>query len=547
MQYGTRIGEKELKNAAYWADAVADRLMEKYPNGKKFVCAAGISPSGPVHFGNFREIITAYAVVDSLERKGKKAELIFSWDNYDRFRKVPKGLDSSYEEYIGTPLSKVPSPDGNPNRTYAETYQKEFETAMESFNIPVIYKNQTKLYESGTYTEHIKTAMRKRGEIADILLSHMTDKGKELKNIDGEEYRKNYYPISVYSKYTGKDVTKILSYDGETKVTYRCLITKKEEEIDFTRTHRVKLNWKIDWAMRWKKEEVCFEPAGSDHAAPGSSYDTSAEIAKKIFDTEPPVFTEFGFVGLRGLGTKMSGSAGKTVTPKTLLDIYEPTLLLWMYLRRLPKQTFSLAFDTEVYRQYDELDKALRGHHQDDAEKRVTEILKKTHPDSMYTNPIPFRQLVGLGQIVRWDKGKLQTLLKASGQSFDEESISNRMLKAHAWVTKYNTDAEIKLRTEPNMEYWKTMDEENKKYILCLREFIKETGTDDIRKTEEFLYNLPKEHHTEEKELKQAQRTLFKNIYQLLINKETGPRLATFLHAIPKETILNLLPHEDIH
>ena len=663
MQYGTRIEEKELKNAAYWADAIADRLIEKYPDRKEFVCAAGISPSGPIHFGNFREIITAYAVADALIRKGKKAELIFSWDNYDRFRKVPKGLDSSYEEYIGTPLSQIPSPDGNLNRTYAETYQKEFETAMESFNIPVTYKNQTELYESGTYTGHIQTAMQKREEIADILLSHMTDKGKELKNIDEKEYRKNYYPIAAYSKFTGKDVTEILSYDGESKIKYRCLITKKEEEIDFTQTHTVKLNWKIDWAMRWKYEDVRFEPAGSDHAAPGGSYDTSAEIAKKIFDTEPPVFTEFGFVGLRGLGTKMSGSAGKTVTPKTLLDIYEPTLLLWMYLRRLPKQTFSLAFDTEVYRQYDELDKALRGHHQDDAEKRVTEILKKTHPDSMYTNPIPFRQLVGLGQIVQWDKEKLQNLLKASGQSFDEESISNRLPKAHTWVTKYNTDAEIKLRTEPNTEYWKTIDEKNKKYIQFLFKFIQENRdddikkiddikeiTDDIKKTEEFLYNLPKVFNisdktnntelqemkkiisfkdsndfkivykktdnkkldfyikdvfkeiyyikgdknnffnfkdskdfleekvqnmddkefkklqwtifkninknyqkdiskeisdmNEEKELKKIQKDLFKHTYKLLIDKDTGPRLATFLHAIPKETILHLLPDD---
>ena len=53
----------------------------------------------------------------------------------------------------------------------------------------------------------------------------------------------------------------------------------------------------------------------------------------------------------------MSGSKGMAITPKNLLSIYEPALLLWMYLRRLPSQTFSLAFDTEVYRQYDELDR----------------------------------------------------------------------------------------------------------------------------------------------------------------------------------------------
>ena len=545
-----RIGEKELTKAPYWADAVADYLIRVNPGKKKFVCAAGISPSGSVHFGNFREIATTFAVVSALQDKGKQSELIFSWDNFDRFRKVPAGIPASYEEHIGKALSSVPSPD-NPDDSYAEIYEKEFQSAMEKFNIPITYKNQTALYTAGTYDEHIITAMRKRKDIADILLSFMTDKGKELKGISDQKYRDSYYPISVYSRFTHKDATDILSYDGHSTISYRCRITGKEEKIDFTREHIVKLSWKVDWAMRWMYEDVCFEPAGSDHAAPGGSYDTSSKIAKEIFGFEPPVFTEFGFVGLRGLGTKMSGSSGKNITPFTLFAIYEPALLLWMYFRRLPKQTFSLAFDTEVYRQYDEMDQVMhipepnfftrlfRKNTDTTSEKQVVATLKKLYP-TIYTNPISFRQLVGLGQIVQWDEEKLCRLLAASGQSVDRRSVSARLPRARVWVTEYNTDALITLRTEPNTTAWVAMDEENKEYTRQLREYVREHGTADIQRTEEFLYSLPKAKHTEEKSLKKAQRELFKCVYQLLIGADTGPRLSTFLWSISAKQLLHL-------
>lgn len=71
------------------------------------MCASGISPSGSVHIGNFREIITTYFVVRALQKLGKNTRFIFSWDDFDRFRKVPKNIDSSYEKYIGMPYSEI--------------------------------------------------------------------------------------------------------------------------------------------------------------------------------------------------------------------------------------------------------------------------------------------------------------------------------------------------------------------------------------------------------------------------------------------------------
>ena len=467
QRHGTRIGVKEFGQSQHWAYSIADYLIEREPTREEFVCASGITPSGRVHFGNFREVITTYAVVLALQARGKQARFVYSWDNFDRFRKVPAGIDESYQEHIGKPLSEIPSPTQK-NTSYAQEYQNEFEKALSYLNIKAEYRNQATLYPSGTYDEYIFEALRKRKEIADILLSYMTEKGKSDKGIVDTEYRESYYPISLYSRFTGKDATEILSYDGKTTVRYRCKITKKEEEVDLSKDRIAKLGWKVDWAMRWKHEQVCFEPGGGDHAAPDGSYTVSSEIAKKIFDYEPPVFTEYGFVGIQGLGTKMSSSSGKNITPGDLLSIYETPLLAWMYLRRLPSQTFSLAFDTEVYRQYDEIDRVLHTKSAptaDTIEQQTIEMLTTLYPNDIYTNPIPFRQITGLAQVVQWDEQKILEVIGALSAEFDSPSVISRMRKAKAWIEKYNNDEMIVVRDTPNTDEWQSIDEENKTYI----------------------------------------------------------------------------------
>ena len=57
----------------HWSDRIADKVIKRNPNKEEYVCAAGISPSGSIHIGNFRDIATALFVCQALERKGKKA------------------------------------------------------------------------------------------------------------------------------------------------------------------------------------------------------------------------------------------------------------------------------------------------------------------------------------------------------------------------------------------------------------------------------------------------------------------------------------------
>ena len=502
----------------HWADALADAVIAQKRGESLYTCAAGISPSGPVHFGNFRDIITAHAVVEALQKKGKNARTLFSWDNFDRLRKVPAGVSESFSEHIGKPLSKVPDPLGE-LPSYAARFEAPFVEALATLGIPIEYRDETALYEAGTYDSQIFLALQKREAIADILLSFMTEKGKGEKGIVPEKYRTEYYPISLYSRFTGKDNTKILSYDGGTKVTYYCADSKNTEEVDLAKDHIAKLAWKIDWPMRWKHEGVSFEPGGHDHASPGGSYDVASVIAEKIFSYDPPVFAEYKFVGIQGLGAKMSGSKGNAVTPLELLEIYEPELLKWMYLRKSPDQSFSLAFDSEIYRQYDEYD------------------LDVSAPAGKHA--IPFRQAVGFGQIVGWQEDKLAELLAGMSLSYDRESIKTRTPRARTWLNTHNPAERIELLEHSNDSYAQQLSKDSRARIVKLKNALSSEGRESIADLEALVYEIPKEGLVGE--LKVAQRNFFKDVYNLLIGKDTGPRLGTFLWAANRERVMHLL------
>ncbi|HLG25602.1 MAG TPA: lysine--tRNA ligase [Candidatus Gracilibacteria bacterium] len=533
----------EILNAPdqHWGYSVADEVIRLFPAEEVYTCAAGISPSGIVHFGNFRDVMTSFAVLKGLAAKGKKVRFVFSWDDFDRFRKVPADVDPSFAKYIGMPLTAVPDPtDEYPS--YAKKYEEEFVRSMKSLHIEMDYLYQTQEYTSGRYDEPMFDALRRREEIAETLLSFMSEKGKAAKNIDPDEYKKNYYPVSVYSRFSGKDSTEILSYDGGSKITYKCLETGKSEEVDLAKEHIAKLAWKIDWPMRWNMEHVIFEPGGHDHASPGGSYDTSSVIAQKIFNREPPVFAGYQFIGIQGLNGKMSGSKGNAISPADLLEIYEPQLLRWLYLRKTPEQKFDLAFDSEINRQYEEMDREVELLKKGElpADRSVALDLSFQDVADMPVNPIPFRQAVALGQIVQWQKEKVMELLEGLNLAFDSGSVATRLLKAKAWLETYNPEQVIRLRADVNREYASAMEEQDAGYVRKLREKLS-GEISSIGELEILVYGIPKDPALTPKENSPRQRAFFKDVYNLLINADTGPRLATFLWAVDRKKVLQLL------
>ncbi len=522
----------------HWSVEIAKKLIERKPDKEVYVCAAGISPSGSIHIGNFRDVATSYFVVKALRKLGKKAKLVFSWDEYDRMRKVPANVAAAadgYEQYIGCALSAVPNPFDDGFDTYAAHFEAEFEQSMKRFGIDMQYVHQAQMYESGAYTNAIIHALRHRGEIFDILDSFRTQDAAE-----GE--REAYCPVAVYCPVCHRDTTRVTNISEDcTHAHYSCACGH-ETDIDFTCDHHCKLAWKVDWAMRWAYEGVDFEPGGKDHAAPTGSYQTSRVIAQRIFGYEPPMFVGYEFIGIKGSTGKMSGSTGLNLTPSTLLNIYEPEVILWLYSKTEPSKAFDFCFDDGILRQYFEFDRMYKDYSAGTADEYVSSIMENCIIEGRKPETVPMNLLVQFGSIVDFNIPMLERVFEKVGTPYKAVDFANRLPMARYWLENCSPESVNRLRRTRNFEVYNTLSDIERDEIARLHTLLKNGGyTLDELSAE--LYAIPKLllAEADEKTLKAAQGVFFKNVYRLLIDRERGPRLYLFLYAVEKDDYLHLL------
>ena len=307
----------EIQNqSTHWADITADKIIREKGDKALYTCASGITPSGTVHIGNFREIITVELVVRALREKGKNVRFIYSWDDYDVFRKVPKNMPEpeKLEKYLRFPITLVPDTTGQADN-YARANEKRVEDILPAVGVFPEYIYQASRYRASYYAEDIRHALEHRKEIREILNEYRT-----------EPLPEDWWPISVFSSFTEKDTTTVLGWDGEWGITYRDDETGETETIDLRNTPNTKLPWRVDWPMRWVKEGVDFEPGGKDHLTEGGSYDTAKSVVR-IFGGEAPVTMRYDFVQIKGHGGKISSSSGDVVDLYDVLEVYPPEIV----------------------------------------------------------------------------------------------------------------------------------------------------------------------------------------------------------------------------
>jgi len=515
----------------HWADEVAQQLVARHPDAEIYTCASGISPSGPVHIGNFREVITTYFVVKALRDLGKKVRFIYSWDSYDRFRKVSSTLPTDYSKYLGMPYSEMPDPFGK-EKNFETAFEKPMMKAMAEMSIDAEYIFQSEQYKIGRYVEGIIHALKHRKEIYDIEMSFKT---QEANNSD----RENYYPLQIYCQNCGHDFTKVTGISEDcTKVEYECKCGHKGT-LDLNKDFCVKLPWKVDWPMRWGVENVLFEPGGRDHSSEGGSYQVSSEISRKIFHREPPLYRMYDFINLKGQTKKISSSSGTDMTPSTILKVYQPEILLWMFTRFLPEKGLDIALDTDVLRTYHEFDRmyaTYKSGEGDDIVNRIMELaLANTDTSKYYT--VDASLIASFAPIVNFDLDLLTELFHKIGQNWTKEQIQPRFEKIKYWLENYCPEQIIKLLPAQNSEFISTITDEEKQWIARLvTEIETKSLTPDEMQT--LLYDIPKINNEPDKT---RQKRFFEVVYNLLLGKTQGPRLYLFLTAVDKKEILRLL------
>ena len=523
-----------MSKSLFWSDQLAEETVEEFPEKNVYVCASGISPSGIVHAGNFREIITTDFVVKSLKEQGEKVKFIYSWDDYDRFRKVPSNVPEEFEKYLGLPLTHVPDPEGC-HDSYADHFESQLEEELEDMHMDIEFIRQTKNFEKAEYAYLIKKGLEKKDEVKQIL----------------DKYRKEpletpYYPVRVYCAECGKDFTEVKDWDGEYTLTYYCKECEEDKQLNFKEEGNVKQPWRIDWPMRWKYEDVHFEPAGKEHSAAGGSRDTGNELAEEIYDKKPPVHQMYEFVTKDG--SKISSSSGEDVfTISELKKVYSPEMIRFLFSGTKPNKAFEIPFESEeIFQRYDKFDRIeelyfnpgeMDNERKEEHQRRVYELATVELPEEKPVR-VPFKHLSFVAQTIPetdWDPKAIESLKRTDHvpeniSDKDVGRVLNRLERAKNWAREYAPEEYV---YQINYEAEGSFDEEQLEALKLLKERIEE-GYEDQDDFDSKIFEAKKDSEL-------GTGAFFNTSYQALLNREQGPRLSRLIMSIGDQNAVEII------
>ena len=562
-----------------WVARFADEVIEaadRYRPGKPIVCASGISPSGPVHLGNLREVLTPHLVADEIRRRGVPCEHIISWDDFDRFRRVPATVDSSWSVHVGKPLSSVPAPPGSEHANWADHFRAPLIEALAELGVEFRGISQTAMYTSGAYTSQVLLAMRERQRIDAILAEYRTrpKQAAPAQRLSADEAAMSalalegsgaadeddgtgiggYYPYKPYCQVCDRDLTTITGYDdATTALTYTCACGHSAT-VKLSEYHHGKLVWKVDWPMRWAYEGVAFEPSGVDHSSPGSSFVVGGRLVDAVFGGTQPIGPMYAFVGLQGMA-KMSSSKGGVPTPSQALGIMEAPLLRWLYSRKKPAQSITVSFGQELQRMYDEWDALTsRVSAGAAAPAELAAYGRATFTVSAGRLPetpvrLPFGTLASVYDVTTGQPEQLLRVLRDVAPEADIPSLDvlrPRLDRAARWVTtELPAESRTQVRSVPDVAALAGLDDTQRAAIRLLLDGLDAAWS--LNGLTTLVYGVPKKllglpmDVKPTPELRAAQRSFFALLYELLVGRDTGPRLPTLLLAIGADRVRELL------
>lgn len=507
----------------HWADVLAEDLLKE---GKKHVLATGITPSGPIHIGNMREVLTTDAVFRAAIEKGADAELIYIADDFDNLRKVYPFLPKEYEKYVGMPLSEIPCPCGK-HESYADHYLSAFLDSLKELGInPTVYR-ASEMYKNGMYKESIQIALENTKKIREI-----------IEKISKRQLPKNWIPFNIRCSKCGKITDAKAELYNFPFIEYTCSCGH-DGKIDIREPAVGKLPWRVDWPARWKILGVTFEPFGKDHGTVGGTHDTGVAISKEIYNYTPPKYTIYEFILLKGKGA-MHSSKGTALSAEEMLKMTPPEVLRFLLMKN--QQNKHIQFDPglgvlNIIDEYDLQEKVYFG---EEDELKGLKDLKKTYELSQpYSIPkkiplqLPYRHLVTLIQIgENWnDVKKILQRTKQIPEKVlkeDEEYLKQRAEHAEYWLENFAPDM-VKFSVKKTIPKLK-LDSEQIKFLNNFIEKIPNINWEaaDIHNC---IYEIS------EKE-KIPIKLAFQTIYNIILGQDKGPRAGFFISNLDSGFVL---------
>jgi lysyl-tRNA synthetase, class I len=503
------------RNSKSWPFQEAMKLVRRYPNGKPdgtpMLFETGYGPSGLPHIGTFQEVLRTTLVRHAYEvvTGGAPTRLVAFSDDMDGLRKVPENIPNAQmlAENLGKPLSRIPDPFGK-FESFAHHNNAMLRDFLDRFGFDYEFVSASDRYNAGECDEELRSVLVNYQAILDVMLPTLR-----------EERRQTYSPVLPVSPKSGV----VLQVPVEV-IDPENGIVRFEDEGE-TIEHGIfggnaKLQWKVDWAMRWVDLGVDYEMCGKDLT---DSVTQSGRIARILGGRRPEGMIYELFLDENG--EKISKSKGNGLTIEQWLS-YGTEESLGFYLFREPKSAKQLHIGV-IPRAVDEYWQ-FRGNLADqELEKQlgnpVWHLLRATGDGSGAgdTLPVTFGLLLNLVGVLGPHATHEQVWSYLGNYIHDLDPAHHPELdklvdKALAYNRDYIAPTLVKRAPEPNeAEALKALD-------AMLASADDDTPAEELQTS---IYEIGKREEFGFENL----RDWFRALYETLLGSSQGPRMGSFI------------------
>ena len=518
------IKKENLDKTSAWPFVEAKKMLRERKSfiekKGKITLQTGYGPSGLPHIGTFGEVARTSMMVNALNQlTDLPTEIITFSDDMDGLRKVPDNVPNQelLNANLHKPLTQVPDP-FNKYNSFGEHNNEMLKNFLNSFNFRYNFKSSTSLYKSGYFNPTLQIILENYDGVMNIILPTL-----------GKDRQRTYSPFLPICPETGHVLEiPVLEIDkNNSKVVFDNNGKKLEASI---LDGHCKLQWKVDWAMRWYALDVDFEMYGKDLI---ESAILSSKIINLIGKKNPSGFAYELFLDEKG--EKISKSKGNGITIDQWLTYASPeSLSLYMY--QNPKRAKKL-YKEIVPKAVDEyLDSIEKAKKQDELQLLMNPVWhvhngQIPQEDSIMT----FSMLLNLVETSNADSKELlwQFVKKYNPNISEKNSPIFDALVGYA--IKYFNDV-IK-----SQKKYKMPDEQERKALAALVNTLNTCNEQmSPEEIQTLIYSTGKENGYAEN-----LRDWFKLIYEVVFGDENGPRMGFFISFFgvneTKELILSKL------
>ena len=518
------IREQALQGRAWpfeEARKLLARIQNKVPEKGYVLFETGYGPSGLPHIGTFGEVVRTSMVRHAFQTMSDIPTRLFAFsDDMDGLRKVPDNVPNQEmmakfvgdkQRTFGSPLTSVPDPFGK-YESFGHHNNAMLRGFLDSFGFEYEFQSSTDWYGSGRFDPTLLKVLQNYDAIMKIVL-------KELR----EQRRATYSPFLPIRVRDGRkqvlEVPAVEIHPERGTVVFQDEVEGKFE-VPVTGGN-CKLQWRVDWAMRWTALGVDYEMSGKDLI---DSVKLGSQICRRLGGRPPEGFTYELFLDENG--EKISKSKGNGLTVEEWLR-YGPPESLSLFMFNSPKSAKRLHFDV-IPRQVDDYLSFLKRYPTQGLKERLDNPVWHIHtgnPPREDEEGLPFNILLNLVGVANTeDKAVLWGFISRYAPKASPQT--NPFLdKLVGYAINYYRDF-----VKPTRKFRPPTDQEKGALgdLLGMLEKLPQSsqrsGGADAEAIQFEVYEVGKRHG-----YAADLRAWFKAIYEVLFGTEQGPRMGSFI------------------